>query len=63
MSRMIEEVLDMRGYYSSFGYCGLVDGEYKLFATEEDYKGNCGNISSGVGPFAIEKGLVEPTGD
>jgi 2-methylaconitate cis-trans-isomerase PrpF len=24
------------------------------------YKGNCGNISSGVGPFAIEKGLVEP---
>lgn len=24
------------------------------------YKGNCGNISSGVGPFAIEKGLVSP---
>ena len=23
------------------------------------YKGNCGNISSGVGPFAIEKGLVQ----
>lgn len=23
------------------------------------YKGNCGNISSGVGPFAIETGLVE----
>ncbi len=23
------------------------------------YKGNCGNILSGVGPFAIEKGLVE----
>lgn len=23
------------------------------------YKGNCGNISSGVGPFAIEEGLVE----
>ena len=23
------------------------------------YKGNCGNISSGVGPFAIEKGLVD----
>lgn len=22
------------------------------------YKGNCGNISSGVGPFSIEKGLV-----
>ena len=27
------------------------------------YKGNCGNISSGVGPFALEKGLVEPKGD
>ena len=27
------------------------------------YKGNCGNISSGVGPFAIEKGLVETTGE
>ena len=27
------------------------------------YKGNCGNISSGVGPFSIEKGLVEITGD
>ncbi len=27
------------------------------------YKGNCGNISSGVGPFAIEKGLVNITGD
>ena len=24
------------------------------------YKGNCGNISSGVGPFALEKGLVNP---
>ncbi|MBN1318755.1 MAG: PrpF protein, partial [Anaerolineales bacterium] len=25
-----------------------------------DYKGNCGNISSAVGPFAIDQGLVEP---
>ncbi len=25
------------------------------------YKGNCGNISSGVGPFAIEKGMVKVT--
>lgn len=24
------------------------------------YSGNCGNISSGVGPFAIESGLVQP---
>ena len=27
-----------------------------------DYTGNCGNISAGVGPFAIESGLVRPTG-
>ncbi len=26
-----------------------------------DYGGNCGNISSAVGPFAIEEGLVRPT--
>jgi len=25
-----------------------------------DYAGNCGNISSAVGPFAIDEGLVEP---
>ena len=25
-----------------------------------DYGGNCGNISSAVGPFAIDMGLVEP---
>ena len=24
-----------------------------------DYKGNCGNISAAVGPFAIDKGLVK----
>lgn len=27
----------MRGYYTSYGYYGLVDGGYRLFATEEDY--------------------------
>lgn len=27
------------------------------------YVGNCGNISSGVGPFAIESGLVKPRGE
>ena len=26
-----------------------------------DYRGNCGNISSGVGPFAIDEGLVKTT--
>ncbi|MDR7242985.1 2-methylaconitate cis-trans-isomerase PrpF [Priestia megaterium] len=25
-----------------------------------DFKGNCGNISSAVGPYAIEQGLVQP---
>jgi 2-methylaconitate cis-trans-isomerase PrpF len=25
-----------------------------------DYNGNCGNISSAVGPFAIDEGMVEP---
>ncbi|RWU25538.1 4-oxalomesaconate tautomerase [Pseudomonas alkylphenolica] len=28
-----------------------------------DYGQNCGNILAGVGPFAIERGLVLPTGD
>ena len=28
----------MRGYYTSFGYYGLVGGSYRLFATEEDYR-------------------------
>eukprot|EP00971_Amphidinium_carterae_P127781 2531334-Amphidinium_carterae.1 len=29
------------------------------FATEHvDYKGNCGNISSAVGPFAIDEGII-----
>ena len=25
-----------------------------------DYKGNCGNLSAAVGPYAIEEGLVKP---
>jgi 2-methylaconitate cis-trans-isomerase PrpF len=28
-----------------------------------DYKGNCGNCSSAVGPFAIDEGLVKATGE
>ncbi len=27
----------MCGYYSSNGFWGLVDGKYRLFASEEDY--------------------------
>lgn len=35
----------------TFGYVGINEAVV-------DYDGNCGNISSGVGPFAIEQGLV-----
>ena len=31
------EVKKMRGYYSTTGFWGLVDGSYRLFASEEDY--------------------------
>ncbi len=27
------------------------------------YRGNCGNMSSAVGPFAVDEGLVRPNGD
>lgn len=27
----------MRGYYVPAGYMGLVNGRYRLFATESDY--------------------------
>ena len=28
----------MKGYNTSGGYMGMVDGEYMLFACEEDYR-------------------------
>ncbi len=28
-----------------------------------DYSGNCGNMSSGMGPFAVDEGLVDVSGD
>jgi hypothetical protein len=28
-----------------------------------DYRGNCGNMSSAVGPFAVDEGIVLPNGD
>lgn len=28
----------MKGYYISSGYMGYIDGEYMLFASEEDYR-------------------------
>jgi 2-methylaconitate cis-trans-isomerase PrpF len=39
-------------------------GQVSITAPFVDYAGNCGNISSGVGPFAIDEGLesaTEPT--
>lgn len=34
-------------------------GQVSLDKALNDYSGNCGNISSGVGPFAIDEGLVK----
>ena len=28
-----------------------------------DYRSNCGNMSSAVGPFAVDEGIVRPNGD
>lgn len=33
-------------------------GQVSLFNATVDYSGNCGNISSAVGPYAIDEGLV-----
>jgi 2-methylaconitate cis-trans-isomerase PrpF len=35
-------------------------GQVELDRRAVGYAGNCGNISSGVGPFAIDEGLVAP---
>lgn len=34
-------------------------GQVSYVASKIDYSGNCGNISSGVGPFAVDEGLVK----
>ncbi|BBZ27524.1 putative isomerase YraM [Mycolicibacterium madagascariense] len=36
-------------------------GQVQLDQASVDYTGNCGNISAGVGPFAIDEGLITPT--
>jgi len=38
----------------TFGYVGIDTAAV-------DYQGNCGNISQGVGPFAVDEGLVRVT--
>jgi 2-methylaconitate cis-trans-isomerase PrpF len=43
-----------------------VDFTFAQVAIEQDsvsYKGNCGNISSAVGPFAIDEGLLDTKSD
>jgi 2-methylaconitate isomerase len=37
--------------------------QISVAAAEVDYSGNCGNMSSAVGPFAVDEGLVEAAGD
>ncbi len=37
-------------------------GAVDLLEPIVDFSGNCGNLSSGVGPFAIDEGLITPTG-
>jgi 2-methylaconitate cis-trans-isomerase PrpF len=38
-------------------------GQVVLDAAVVQYKGNCGNISSAIGPFAVDEGLVAANGD
>lgn len=38
-------------------------GQVAVGAGAVDYSGNCGNMSSAVGPFAVDEGLVKVTGD
>jgi hypothetical protein len=38
-------------------------GQVVLDAAVVQYKGNCGNISSAIGPFAVDEGLVKASGD
>lgn len=38
-------------------------GQVAVDAVRTSYKGNCGNISAAIGPFAVEEGLVRFEGD
>ncbi len=38
-------------------------GQVAIDAVRISYKGNCGNISAAIGPFAVEEGLVSCSGD
>jgi hypothetical protein len=39
--RKQKEVLMMRGYFTANGFYGLVEGVYRLFASERDYYEFC----------------------
>lgn len=38
-------------------------GQVAVGEAAVDYRSNCGNLSSAVGPFALDEGLVEATGE
>lgn len=38
-------------------------GQVAIGTATVDYSGNCGNMSSAVGPFAVDEGLVKVTGN
>jgi len=38
-------------------------GQVLIDEPRVDFRGNCGNISAGIAPFAIDEGLVRPNGD
>ncbi len=38
-------------------------GQVAVGSAAVDYSGNCGNMSSAVGPFAVDEGIVKVTGD
>ncbi|MBI3991689.1 MAG: PrpF family protein [Candidatus Lambdaproteobacteria bacterium] len=38
-------------------------GQVEVAAPRVDYRSNCGNLSSAVGPFAVDEGLVSAAGD
>jgi 2-methylaconitate isomerase len=38
-------------------------GQVEVDAPRVDWKGNCGNLTSGIAPFAVDEGLVRTSGD
>jgi len=38
-------------------------GQVEVDRPRVDWKGNCGNLTSGIAPFAVDEGLVQTSGD